>query len=228
MERRADADERQLRLGGPLIAHFGQFVSGIVWSMAATQQKSIRRAKFIAGVLAGKSYARAYLDAGFQCKPEHAPMAGYRLARKPAVAKEIREAREQAMSEMSITAERVLSELAAIAFCDVRKLFHEDGQLKDLSELDAESVAAIAKFEVTESRDQSGNRITRVHFHDKLKALQLLAKYVSSIGASRTPGEWKSGSPHKPEPSAPTLTQRIEAEFASIQQTEDAIAEVSH
>jgi phage terminase small subunit len=49
-----------------------------------------------------------------------------------------------------VTAEKVIREVAALAFSDVRKLFNTDGSLKLIHELDDVTAAAIASIEVDE------------------------------------------------------------------------------
>ncbi len=78
----------------------------------------------------------------------------------------------------------MLQELAKIALCDIRRLFKADGTLVPLSELDAATTGAIASFEVL-SRG-SGTvppvvTVTRVRLADRLRALELLAKYFGLL-----------------------------------------------
>lgn len=49
-----------------------------------------------------------------------------------------------------ITADRVLQELARIAFFDMRKLYREDGSLKPVTELDDDAAAVLAGVDVVE------------------------------------------------------------------------------
>lgn len=63
-----------------------------------------------------------------------------------------------------VTADRVIQELAKIAFLDARKLFSPEGSLKAVHELDDDTAAAVVSLDVrlTESesgRDHKENRV---------------------------------------------------------------------
>jgi phage terminase small subunit len=53
---------------------------------------------------------------------------------------------EERQQRLDLSADRVLQEIAKIAFFDHRKLFNQDGSLKNINELDAD--AAISGFEI--------------------------------------------------------------------------------
>jgi phage terminase small subunit len=66
-----------------------------------------------------------------------------------AIAQKQKELAELA-GKCDVTAEKVIREVAALAFSDVRKLFNTDGSLKLIHELDDVTAAAIASIEVEE------------------------------------------------------------------------------
>ena len=74
--------------------------------------------------------------------------------------------------------------LARIASADIRRLFDQDGTLLPPSALDESTAATIASFEV-QSRGDGGTRptstVTRVRLADRLRALELLAKYFGLL-----------------------------------------------
>lgn len=83
-----------------------------------------------------------------------------------------------------ITTEQILNGLRQCAFMDPRKLFGEDGSLKPLHELDSDTAAAIAGFEVEKLYEHFGSgqakqigTVTKIKFTDRLRALELLGKY---------------------------------------------------
>jgi phage terminase small subunit len=98
---------------------------------------------------------------------------GASMIRKPEVAKLIRSSRLKKLSALDIKAERVLIELARIAFADVRKLFQPDGSLVPLRKLDADSAGAIATVQVGR-----GGSMIRLKFASKISALDLLGRYL--------------------------------------------------
>jgi phage terminase small subunit len=65
---------------------------------------------------------------------------------------------EERQQRLDISVDRVLQELARIAFFDPRKLFNHDGSLKDITELDADTAAAIASVEIDMGQKSLRNR----------------------------------------------------------------------
>ena len=56
-------------------------------------------------------------------------------------------------------------------------------ELKDLSQLPPQVTAAIASIDITETKDS--RRTIKVRMHDKMTALQMLARYLSIKGVGR-------------------------------------------
>lgn len=91
--------------------------------------------------------------------------AGYSVRRAEVTASElltlrkVSEAVEAAMKDREerthITQDRVLQELARIAFFDIRKLYREDGTLKNPGELDDDAAAVLAGVDVVEQQTVS-------------------------------------------------------------------------
>jgi len=79
-----------------------------------------------------------------------------------------------------ITQDRVLDEIAAIAFGDIRKLFNEDGTLKPITDLDDDAAKIIAGFDInTVIGDEFGGiKTTKVKTNDKLRSLEMLGKHL--------------------------------------------------
>lgn len=106
-----------------------------------------------------------------------------------------------AMSHV-VTPETVKRELARIAFGDVRGLFHSDGSLKDISDIDDDTAAGISTVEVELKRtktegpssddpddpdfagptERTETRILKIKRYDKLAALNILARHTKLIG----------------------------------------------
>jgi len=92
------------------------------------------------------------------------------------------------LAKFDVSAEKVLAEMGKIAFTDPCKdpckLFNADGSPKDLKDLDEDTAAAISAFDVVELGDASRDdqklafsRVRKIKLADKLKALELLARY---------------------------------------------------
>ena len=103
--------------------------------------------------------------------------AGMLMAR-PEVRARIAELQETAAERPGITAERVLRELARIAFADPRAVYRADGSLKDINELDADTAAAISAIEIEDPTAVGKRRVRKVRHHDKTGALVLLGKHL--------------------------------------------------
>jgi hypothetical protein len=77
----------------------------------------------------------------------------------------------QLRKKLDVRDERILAELAAIAFSDPMDAFHPDGVPKNLTEIPAHARAAIKEYMITEGMDGVNYTLKN---HDKLKALQML------------------------------------------------------
>ena len=70
--------------------------------------------------------------------------------------------------------ERVLVELRRIGLADIRKIYDEHGKIKDINDWPPEISAIISGFEA--AIDDDGDKILKVKFWNKEKALELLGK----------------------------------------------------
>lgn len=76
--------------------------------------------------------------------------------KKPEIASEIQRLMKERQERTQITQDRVLLELARIAFFDFRKLYREDGALKQPHELDDEAAGVLSGIDVMEMAVCSG------------------------------------------------------------------------
>lgn len=90
---------------------------------------------------------------------------------------QLKKARAQATG---ITAERVLQEIAKLAFFDPRKLLNEDGTPKKINELDDETAMAVAGIDiVTKGNDDVGFAdIMKIKLADKGQNLERLGRHL--------------------------------------------------
>lgn len=77
----------------------------------------------------------------------------------------------------AITADRVVKELAKVAFFDIRKIYKEDGSLMKPGEFDDESAGAVAGLESTEDIFTLVST-KKVRLTDKVKALEILGRHL--------------------------------------------------
>ena len=120
--------------------------------------------------------------------PRHAGLRGYALMRRPDVQLAIREAMNARARRTGVTAERVVEELASIAFADMRNILDwgtHHVRLKPAESMTAFDRAAIKSVSVRIGRRGCGH--VRVRLHDKFSALYLLQRHLGMDKA--TPDE---------------------------------------
>lgn len=128
--------------------------------------------------------SRAYKVAYPNCKKDDSARANAsRLLTNDSIIEYINQQKEQLANKMEITQERVLQEMARIAFADIRKLYNDYGGLKSIQDLDDDVASIITGIEVTEEfegygqdREQIGYT-KKIKMADKTKALDMLGKY---------------------------------------------------
>jgi hypothetical protein len=78
------------------------------------------------------------------------------------------------ISKIEFMTDKILREVARIAFLDIRNAFDDQGNLKPIKELPDDVAAAIEAFEEVVHKD--GRKGKRVKFASKTKMLELLGK----------------------------------------------------
>jgi phage terminase small subunit len=126
---------------------------------------------FIAEYLIGFNATRAAIAAGYSRKG--AEVTASQLLRNPKVAAEIEKKFGKRLDKLEITADKVLKEIAKIAFFDPRKLFNSDGSPKQILELDDDTAAGVVGLEVCELFEGAGDQ---KHAYALLKKIKLADK----------------------------------------------------
>lgn len=128
---------------------------------------------------------RAYKVAYPNCKKdETAKSAGSRLLTNVNVQNYISEKMKEREKRTEVTQDMVIKELAKIAFLDIRKLYTENGQLKNVADIDDDTAGAISSLETLEEYDGYGDErekigdTQKVKLLDKTKALELLGRHL--------------------------------------------------
>lgn len=124
---------------------------------------------------------------------------------KPAVAAAIAEAQQMRAARTEITADRVVRELARVAFSDLRGIFTENGHLIDPRDWDSDIAAAIAAVEVVTSsrgeKDTAGRPAVKythkIKVWDKISALEKLGRHLGMF-VNRHEHTGKDGGPLVP------------------------------
>lgn len=128
---------------------------------------------------------RAYKVAYSRCKKdETANVNGSKLLRNTKVQEYISEKQKEIEKRTEVTQDMVIKELAKIAFLDIRKLYTENGQLKNVADIDSDTAGAISSLETLEEYEGYGDDrekigdTQKVRLLDKTKALELLGKHL--------------------------------------------------
>jgi len=130
---------------------------------------------------------QACIRAGYSARS--AARQAVRLLELPQVQEWLQQKKKAVSSKLQINQQRTLLEIGRIAFSDIRKIFNEDGTLKQVHELDDDTAAALAAVDIEELFENMGKAgkvpigfAKKVKLWDKLKALEMLAKHYGLLG----------------------------------------------
>lgn len=119
---------------------------------------------------------QAAIRAGYS--PKSAEKIGYELLQNTRVRARVDELLAERSRRTGINADRVIRELARLAFIDPTQLIDSDGAVKP--DATPDDRAAIACVRVKRSSGKDGESVEReVRVADKLKALELLGKHLT-------------------------------------------------
>ncbi|MEM7000881.1 MAG: terminase small subunit [Pseudomonadota bacterium] len=161
-----------------------------------------------AGVLTDKAdmFCREYLvdlnsaaaarRAGYDCKnTESAASVGFELLQNKHVRARTQTLMDERSKRVEIDSDRVLHEVARIAFSDIRQMFDEDGAIIQIPDLEDDVSAALASVKVTGvGRGKLRAQLVEFKVWDKLKALELLGKHLK-LFKDTTSHEFPDGIP---------------------------------
>jgi phage terminase small subunit len=138
---------------------------------------------FVREYLVDLNASAAARRAGYSAK--HADVNGPRLLGNAGIAAAVAAAQQTRAERTEITADRVLKELARIAFFDIRKLYREDGSLKSPTELDDDTAAALVGIDIQETvtAQEDGPIITtrKAKVIDRTAALTLAMRHLGML-----------------------------------------------
>ena len=136
-----------------------------------------KQRKFIEEYLIDLNATQAAIRAGYSKKT--AKQMGAENLSKPDIQEEIKKRTQSVTEKAGLTQERVLLEIARLAFNDPRKVFNEHGDIKPIEEWEDEVAACISSVETTTTTDKNGNTdfTRKIKFWDKGKQLELAGKY---------------------------------------------------
>lgn len=109
---------------------------------------------FVAEYLKDRNGKQAAIRAGYN--PHSAEMQASRLLSNEKVKEQVEKGISRTVEKIELSAERVLKEVARLAFFDPRKLLDADGKPKPINELDDDTAACLAGMDITEEFEGSG------------------------------------------------------------------------
>ena len=146
------------------------------------RELSEKQKRFIEEYLVDLNAAQAAIRAGYS--PKTAKEIGCENLTKPNISSAIAEAMAERAKRTEIDQDRVVLEIARLAFSDVRKLF--DGtRLKRMDEIDDATAAAISSVKVSTRQVGEGEveHIAEIKFWPKTTALEQAGKHIGLFGA---------------------------------------------
>ena len=136
---------------------------------------------FVLALLADKSFNAT--AAAKVAAYKHPTVAASKLMKNKIVAAALGKAMRLREERTLVNADKVVVELARLAFFNTRDVFDEDGSLKPMSELSPEIACAISEVETrtTVGRNKQATTTTKYKMHSKLAALELLARHLGIL-----------------------------------------------
>lgn len=137
--------------------------------------KNAKHERFAREYVKDSNATQAAIRAGYSKKT--AGSQGFDLLKKPEIGARVAELTQRTLQQADITAERVMLELARLAFADERKLWDANGKLKAPHELDDDTAAAVSSMELGDN-----GQVKRIRTAGKEAALRMLAQKFKLIG----------------------------------------------
>lgn len=151
------------------------------------KQLTPREARFVAEYLVngGKGQAAA-IAAGYA--PKNAKVTASRLLKRAHIMANLEQRNERVLHRAEVTAAEVIEGFARIARADIRKLYHADGSLKEIHELDDDTAAAIAGIEQEDIRAGAVKvgTLRKIKRWDAVKAWESLARILGMFNDTIT------------------------------------------
>lgn len=147
---------------------------------------SLKQKRFVEEYLVDLNATQAAIRAGYSKRT--ADKIGSENLAKPEINAAIQHAMEERARRTQITADRVIAEMARVAFLDIGKAFNDDGSLKPIHEIDEDTRRAIAGLEVTTLTAEGApiGHLSKIKLVDKLRALELLGKHLGMFNDKLT------------------------------------------
>jgi phage terminase small subunit len=156
----------------------------------AERKLTPKQERFVEEYLIDLNATQAAIRAGYSQRT--ARQIGEENLSKPDISAAIQAAKAERSERTHITQDLVLRELARIAFFDLRKLYREDGSMKNPSEWDDDTAAVVAGVDVVETKGnaefggEDGARhipeyVKKTKVFDKNTALTLAMRHLGML-----------------------------------------------
>lgn len=129
---------------------------------------------FVKEYLVDQNAYQAAIRAGYAATTAHSQ--SHVMLEMPEIKELVTKALIKQADNLDLSPEKVLKELAKIAFIDPRVIFDDNGELKPLSQIPKEARACIATID--KSYDKHGNVVKKVKLVSKIDALDKLGKHL--------------------------------------------------
>lgn len=145
---------------------------------------SPKQQAFVDQYLVDLNATQAYLRAGYRCSEETARRNGHKLLTNTDIQAFVAERMADRAKRTEIDQDRVVLEIARLAFSDVRKLF-DGNRLKRMDEIDDATAAAISSVKVSTRQVGEGEveHIAEIKLWPKTPAIEMAGKHVGLFGA---------------------------------------------
>ena len=156
---------------------------GLTYGHGLSAQEQV----FVREYVATGNQTRAAREAWGIAEPRTANMYARRALSRQVIKDKLAELGRPILEAQQVTAQRVMLELARIAFADVRSLYDANGNLLPVHLLDDDTAAAVASIEAETTMRGKGDQATpvttiKVKRADKVAALNMLARHFRIIG----------------------------------------------
>jgi phage terminase small subunit len=152
-----------------------------------SKKLTIKQDRFCNEYVTNGGDASAAYRTAYDCsrmKSQSVNRLAFALIQNIKITSRIEELKKRAMASADLTPERVMLEVARLAFNDPRKVFDESGRLLSVDKWPDDVAASISSIEVDETLDKNGNFTTqtkKIKFWDKGKQLDLASKLLGLV-----------------------------------------------
>ena len=141
-----------------------------------------RQERFVEEYLVDRIGSAAYRRAGYVARGNAVYVCASRLLRTAKVAEAIERRSKSMCVGLNINQERVLQELASIAFSSIGDAFDAHGNLRSLAALPHDVAAGIRKLHVQQTSGKSRfTRTVTIEMRDSVVALRLLMEHLGLL-----------------------------------------------